>query len=440
MSTRTIQLFVQIENKTVQISAEESWSILQLKQHLYLYSNTPTEDLRVIFAGTELANSVLLKNCHFACGTTVHAIVVKSKGNSFAPVVPTNFIGPTPQGIATNHNDQIDETKRSRFYLFCKNCNAVKIGKLRVRCKKCKDEAFELSKGPDSWIDILTVNRITGLCNSQNDCDGNIAEFYFKCENHERSLNDSENVIALPLLRTNTQSVPCLACTDISGVVLVFPCEEKHVICIDCFSLYCETSLNTRHFILKENIGYTLPCPGFEEACNKCFIEEIHHFIIAGKTQYERYKNFAAEDFVLQNGGLLCPGKDCGNGIFLEHDQRKIVCFKSRGGCGFAFCRNCLLAYHDGECISSIDNLTTKSCYTYEISQANAMHAKWRDEAKCRDTIAQTTKPCPRCRSRTEKSGGCNHMQCARCNLQWCWLCLVEWGRNCESDHWFRAS
>ena len=50
--------------------------------------------------------------------------------------------------------------------------------------------------------------------------------------------------------------------------------------------------------------------------------------------QYERFKNFATEEFVLQNGGILCPGEGCGNGLMLEDATRRIICYRSRGGCG----------------------------------------------------------------------------------------------------------
>ncbi len=33
--------------------------------------------------------------------------------------------------------------------------------------------------------------------------------------------------------------------------------------------------------------------------------------------------------------------------------------------------------------------------------------------------------------------GGCSHMKCTRCSLDWCWICLVEWNRDCQADHWF---
>jgi len=33
---------------------------------------------------------------------------------------------------------------------------------------------------------------------------------------------------------------------------------------------------------------------------------------------------------------------------------------------------------------------------------------------------------CPRCKSKTEKTAGCNHMTCALCKFEYCWRCLGE--------------
>lgn len=46
------------------------------------------------------------------------------------------------------------------------------------------------------------------------------------------------------------------------GVVLVFQCSERHVICLDCFRLYCQSRLNERQFVHHAAIGYSLPCAG----------------------------------------------------------------------------------------------------------------------------------------------------------------------------------
>lgn len=38
-------------------------------------------------------------------------------------------------------------------------------------------------------------------------------------------------------------------------------------------------------------------------------------------------------------------------------------------------------------------------------------------------TVRRTSKRCPKCRAPTEKDGGCNHVSCAICHYEWCWLC-----------------
>ena len=39
------------------------------------------------------------------------------------------------------------EAYKSQFYVYCKdNCNDVKPGKIRVRCKKCRNGAFEVDR------------------------------------------------------------------------------------------------------------------------------------------------------------------------------------------------------------------------------------------------------------------------------------------------------
>jgi len=32
-------------------------------------------------------------------------------------------------------------------------------------------------------------------------------------------------------------------------------------------------------------------------------------------------------------------------------------------------------------------------------------------------------KPCPKCKTLTEKNNGCNHMTCMRCKQDWCYSC-----------------
>lgn len=51
--------------------------------------------------------------------------------------------------------------------------------------------------------------------------------------------------------------------------------------------------------------------------------------------QYERYQQYAAEECLLQMGGVLCPAPGCGAGLLPEEDKRMIQCLLSNGlGCG----------------------------------------------------------------------------------------------------------
>ena len=51
--------------------------------------------------------------------------------------------------------------------------------------------------------------------------------------------------------------------------------------------------------------------------------------------QYARYQRIAAEEYVLRNGGVLCPSPGCGAGLLPEGGDSKVVCERQGTlGCG----------------------------------------------------------------------------------------------------------
>lgn len=121
----------------------------------------------------------------------------------------------------------------------------------------------------------------------------------------------------------------------------------------------------------------------------------------------------------------------------------------------YVFCRLCLQGYHIGDCESATSNdLSSENC-NYKVDPNKAADARWDEASKV--TIKVSTKPCPKCRTPTERDGeveclklelivyvflfvgGCMHMVCTRasCDFHWCWVCQTEWTRNCMGSHWF---
>ncbi|XP_075780695.1 E3 ubiquitin-protein ligase parkin isoform X3 [Pelodiscus sinensis] len=449
------------------VEVDSDTSIFQLKEVVAKRQGVPADQLRVIFAGKELRNDLTLQNCDLAQQSIVHIVQspresiqkragvesanatgilggVEKEPESLTRIdLSTSVLPSYSAGLAiildtTDNSISLPVVKSgaaiyNSFYVFCKSfCQAVKPGKLRVRCSTCKEGTLTLTRGPSCWEDVLIPNRITGTCQSQN-CSGDVAEFYFKCGAHPTS--DSETSVALNLITTNSRHITCITCTDIRSPVLVFQCLHRHVICLDCFHLYCVTMLNDRKFIHDPVLGYSLPCVA---GCPDSLIKELHHFRILGEEQYNRYQRYGAEECVLQMGGVLCSAPGCGAGLLPEPEMRKIVCEPSNGlGCGFVFCRECREEYHDGDCSTLHSMPEAIAQKGYMVDEYAAMKARW--EEASRETIKKTTKPCPSCHVPVEKNGGCMHMKCpqAQCRFEWCWNCGLEWNRTCMGDHWF---
>ena len=415
-------------------------------------------DIVIIFSGKELPNDLRLSDCDFGQNSIIHAINalnIKTKTKLM------QFSGTDINEKLTNLdiNDTSEETRHQLeearlnfpktssderqityyYFVFCNSCKKLMNGKLRVICNKCKNGTIVLDRDPKEWDDVLIPDRISGICQSE-DCNGNRALFYFKCVSKSHKSTDdfeSNRAVVLHLIRHNSIDVPCLVCTEVKDTVLVFPCVSKHVICLDCFKDYCISRLSERRFIIDDQMGYSLDCP---VGCPQSLIRETHHFKLMSETDYEKYQRFGAEECVLNAGGVLCPQPGCGAGILLDDSDPDICSRITCGSCGFVFCRKCLQGFHIGDCLSedSEFNVIPNTSAFLTVDQTNADQSKW-DDMLTRTAIKLSTKPCPKCRTPTERNGGCMHIVCTRsqCGFNWCWICQTEWNRDCMGNHWF---
>ena len=172
---------------------------------------------------------------------------------------------------------------------------------------------------------------------------------------------------------------------------------------------------------------YTLPCD--HECCKQCFYEyikkeiesakvaEIHCFglkcnniisekiilsVIKGnQILMDKYKRFKLRAEILASSTKkFCPEPNCESYIERNIGGDKYVQCKV----GHKYCYVCLKPWHGKTpCDEELDK-------DFQI---------WK--------TGKVIKQCPQCKFYTEKNEGCNHMTCAECKFQWCWLCEKEY-------------
>ncbi|KAJ8273072.1 hypothetical protein GJAV_G00097080 [Gymnothorax javanicus] len=114
-----------------------------------------------------------------------------------------------------------------------------------------------------------------------------------------------------------------------------------------------------------------------------------------------------------------CPAPDCGFAVIASGCAScpRLVC--RREGCGAEFCYHCKQVWHP--------NQTCDSARQQRVLSLGA-HSSHSPSYTQEQGAADDIKPCPRCGAYIIKmnDGSCNHMTCAVCGCEFCWLCMKE--------------
>ncbi|XP_053717880.1 E3 ubiquitin-protein ligase RNF19B [Synchiropus splendidus] len=114
-----------------------------------------------------------------------------------------------------------------------------------------------------------------------------------------------------------------------------------------------------------------------------------------------------------------CPAPDCGFAVIASGCAScpRLVC--RREGCGAEFCYHCKQAWHPNQTCDSARQQRAQSLHNHSNHSPS-----YTQEQGPADDI----KPCPRCGAYIIKmnDGSCNHMTCAVCGCEFCWLCMKE--------------
>ncbi|KAJ1529897.1 hypothetical protein ONE63_006627 [Megalurothrips usitatus] len=177
----------------------------------------------------------------------------------------------------------------------------------------------------------------------------------------------------------------------------------SHRSCFDCFQKYLRVEISES----RVNIA----CP----ECTAPMHPSDIRMILNDSVVFEKYEDFMVRRVLACDPDTRwCPAPDCSFAVIATGCAScpKIKC--ERDGCSSYFCYHCKAEWHPNQTCDAARFLRAPP----KSTSTTLIHPRLRDEVK----------PCPRCQVLIGKmdDGSCNHMQCAVCGAEFCWLCMKE--------------
>ncbi|XP_075069981.1 E3 ubiquitin-protein ligase RNF19A [Mixophyes fleayi] len=184
-----------------------------------------------------------------------------------------------------------------------------------------------------------------------------------------------------------------------------------HRSCADCLRQYLRIEISES----RVNIS----CPECSERFNPYDIR----LILNDDLLMEKYEEFMLRRWLVADPDCRwCPAPDCGYAViaFGCASCPKITC--GRDGCGTEFCYHCKQIWHPNQTCDAARQERAQSLRLRTVRSSSISYSQESGAA------ADDIKPCPRCAAYIIKmnDGSCNHMTCAVCGCEFCWLCMKE--------------
>jgi ariadne-1 len=244
-----------------------------------------------------------------------------------------------------------------------------------------------------------------------------------------------------------TDSISCPICYDDYPGTQMRSLSCRHQFCRDCYR-------NTLVSLVGQGAQAALNATCPDTACSQRVSEEFFAELLgsddsstANSSLLKRFCKFRCDDFVQRNNAIKwCHGRGCDQALvvtstgagdvadgkwrLLQHLQKQELLLKGAKcgidvscACGLSYCFHCLDRPHaPATCTQAADWLRKlgedETNHETAATAAEREHDKW---------VAEHTKPCPGCKNHIEKNLGCNHMTCAQCRHDFCWVCLADW-------------
>ncbi|XP_056154424.1 ankyrin repeat and IBR domain-containing protein 1-like isoform X2 [Lampris incognitus] len=204
-----------------------------------------------------------------------------------------------------------------------------------------------------------------------------------------------------------------------------------HEFCRACW----EGFLNVK---IQEGEAHNIFCPAFD--CYQLVPVQVIESVVSREMD-QRYLQFDIKAFVENNPAIRwCPAVRCERAVRLtrpgpgDSDPHSFPLLPSPAvdcGKGHLFCWECL-----GEAHEPCDCQTWRN-WLHKVTEMKpeelvGVSEAYEDAANCL-WLLTNSKPCANCKSPIQKNEGCNHMQCAKCKYDFCWICLEEWKKHSSS-------
>ncbi|XP_056877503.1 E3 ubiquitin-protein ligase RNF19A-like [Takifugu flavidus] len=184
-----------------------------------------------------------------------------------------------------------------------------------------------------------------------------------------------------------------------------------HRSCADCLRQYLRIEISESRV--------NICCP----ECSERFNPHDIQLILADKALMDKYEEFMLRRWLITEPDCRwCPAPDCGYAViaFGCASCPKITC--GRDGCGTEFCYHCKQLWHPNQ---TCDTARQQRAQTSRLRGFRSSSLSYSQES---GAPGDDIKPCPRCAAYIIKmnDGSCNHMTCAVCGCEFCWLCMKE--------------
>jgi len=195
----------------------------------------------------------------------------------------------------------------------------------------------------------------------------------------------------------------CTICYEQIDMTNSFSLSCQHTFCHPCWQDYLQTKVRSGYQ------GIDAAC--MQSGCNmRVGHDTFEKFLKPSPKDLETYWKWLCKSFTDNSKNVAwCPNYQCN--LCCERTDETRMLYELKCECGTEFCFKCSKVSH-------------MPC---DCETAEQWNIKANAESENVTWIAANTKSCPGCHRNIEKNQGCNHMTCAQCRHEFCWICMGDW-------------